>query len=278
MKNVLPILLALTISQIASAQFVVRCMTYNIRYDTPSDSVNQWSNRKNKVYALISKYDPDIYGVQEAVHNQITDLAQNLSAYSYVGVGRDDGKTKGEYSAIFFKKDKFKIIKQGTFWLSKSPDVPGSKDWDAAITRVASWAIMKDINSSKEFLFLNTHFDHIGKEARRNSAAIIKEKIAALAGNLPAIMTGDFNTMRDDEPYGVIMKNTGLVLKDPAPADAPGTFCSFKVNSITCRAIDYIFYTSQWSPSAYQVIQENDGKYYPSDHLPVMATFSLSGK
>lgn len=278
MKKFLVIILALVSTQILNAQIVVKCMTYNIRYDTPADSINQWSNRSNKVYALISKYDPGIFGVQEAVHNQMADLAHNLPGYSFVGVGRDDGKTKGEYSAIFYRKDKYKIIKEGTFWLSKTPDVPGSKDWDAAITRVASWAVMKDIKSNKDFFFLNTHFDHIGKEARRNSAAIIKEKIAALAGKLPAIMTGDFNTMRDDGPYSVIMNNTGLILKDPAPHDPPGTFCGFKVNGITCRAIDYIFYTSQWTASGYQVIQDNDGQYYPSDHLPVMATFTQSAK
>lgn len=248
----------------------LKVMTYNIRYDTPADSVNQWGKRTAKVYALIKKHDPDILGVQEALHNQVTDLVANLEGYAYIGVGRDDGKTKGEYSAILYKKSKFTITKEGTFWLSPTPTVAGSKGWDAAITRVASWAIMKDNKSGQSFLMLNTHFDHMGKEARRESALIIKKRGAELAGQLPAIVTGDLNCMREDPTYAAITGKEGLLLSDPAPAPAPGTFCSFKVNSITCRPIDYILHTSQWKASDYKVITDNDGKYYPSDHLPVI--------
>ncbi|HET6541570.1 MAG TPA: endonuclease/exonuclease/phosphatase family protein, partial [Chryseolinea sp.] len=133
----------------------IKVMTYNIRYDTPQDSVNQWPKRADKVYALIKKYDPDLIGLQEVMHHQLMDLLQNLPAYTYIGVGRDDGKTKGEYSAILYKKDRFKALKQNTFWLSESPQVPGSKSWDAAITRVASWGTFKDLKSKKEFLMIN---------------------------------------------------------------------------------------------------------------------------
>ncbi|MGC3948494.1 MAG: endonuclease/exonuclease/phosphatase family protein [Chryseolinea sp.] len=248
----------------------LKVMTYNIRYDTPADSVNQWGKRTPKVYALIKKYNPDILGVQEALHNQITDLVTNLNEYAYVGVGRDDGKTKGEYSAILYKKDKFTITKEGTFWLSPTPAVAGSKGWDAAITRVATWAIMKDKKSGASFFMLNTHFDHMGKEARRESALIIKRRGAELAGKLPVVVTGDFNCMREEPPYAAIMSNEGLKLIDPAPSPAPGTFCSFKVNTIECRPIDYVFHTSEWKASGYQAITDNDGKYYPSDHLPVI--------
>jgi endonuclease/exonuclease/phosphatase family metal-dependent hydrolase len=248
----------------------LKVMTYNIRYDTPVDSVNQWGKRTSKVYALIRKYDPDILGIQEALHNQVTDLVGNLGEYAYIGVGRDDGKTSGEYSAILYKKNKFTIAKEGTFWLSPTPTVAGSKGWDAAITRVATWAIMKDNKSGKTFFMLNTHFDHIGKEARRQSALLIKARGAELAGGLPAIVTGDLNCMREDPPYQAITGSEGLLLTDPATVPAPGTFCSFKVNSISCRPIDYVLHTAQWKASGYQVITDNDGKYYPSDHLPVM--------
>ncbi|HMG92921.1 MAG TPA: endonuclease/exonuclease/phosphatase family protein, partial [Chryseolinea sp.] len=208
---------------VASAQ-QVKVMTYNIRLDTPVDSINQWPKRTQKVVDLIRKYDPDILGVQEAIHHQLMDLVKNLPQYDYVGVGRDDGKTKGEYSAILYKKEKFSVLQQGTFWLSETPDVPGSKSWDAAITRVASWAKLRDKKTGKDFLSINTHFDHIGKEARRNSAALLKKKTNELGKDLPVIITGDFNCMRSDPPYSTIMNPEGIKLIDPLPGEPVGTF------------------------------------------------------
>lgn len=268
MRIILLLLIITMISQVHAQ--AVKVMTYNIRLDTPNDSVNQWPKRTHKVYALIKKYDPDLIGLQEVLHHQLTDLLQNLPAYSYIGVGRDDGKTKGEYSAILYKKDRFKAMNQNTFWLSETPAIPGTKSWDAAITRVASWGTFKDLKSNKEFLMINTHFDHIGVEARKNSAALLKQKASEIAKDLPLIITGDFNCTREDAPYGTIMEPKGVTLSDPAPKDPPGTFCSFKVNSIECKGIDYIFHSPEWKSEAYQVIKDNDGKYYPSDHLPVM--------
>lgn len=254
----------------------LKVMTYNIRLDTPHDSVNQWPKRSHKVYALLKKYDPDIIGLQEVLHHQLIDLLKNLPAYDHIGVGRDDGKTKGEYAAILFKKDRIKVSKQNTFWLSETPDIPGSKSWDAAITRIASWGSLKDVRTNKQFLMINTHFDHIGKDARTNSAALLKQKANEIATGVPLIISGDFNCTREEAPYATIMKNSDVALIDPAPENAPGTFCSFKVNTIECRAIDYIFHSSDWTLKNYQVIQENDGKYYPSDHLPVMVEISLN--
>ena len=251
-------------------------MTYNIRLDTPVDSINQWPNRSHKVYLLIQKYDPDIIGIQEAIHHQLMDLLKNLPDYNYIGVGRDDGKTRGEYSAILYKKDRFSAVTQGTFWLSENPEIPGSKNWDAAITRVATWGKLKDNKTNKLFLAINTHFDHIGKEARRKSAELLKQKAYTLGADVPVIITGDFNCTREDPPYAAIMKSEGIVLIDPAPAVPPGTFCGFRVNNIKCRAIDYIFHTSQWTTTSYTVITDNDGMYYPSDHLPVLATLQLN--
>jgi endonuclease/exonuclease/phosphatase family metal-dependent hydrolase len=253
----------------------VKVMTFNIRYDTPQDSINQWPKRSHKVYALIKKYNPDLIGLQEVLHHQLMDLLDNLPAYSYIGVGRDDGKTKGEYSAILYKKDQFKPLQQNTFWLSETPEIPGSKSWDAAITRVASWGKFKDTKSNKEFLMINTHFDHIGKEARKNSALLLKQKASEIDKNLPLIITGDFNCTREEPPYATIMEPKGVVLTDPAKSNPPGTFCSFKVNSIECRGIDYIFHSREWTAKNYKAIQDNDGKYYPSDHLPVMTTLTI---
>jgi len=262
-------------SAIISMGQSIKVMTYNIRLDTPVDSVNQWPKRTHKVFALIKKYDPDILGVQEAIHHQLMDLVKNLPEYDYVGVGRDDGKTKGEYSAILYKKKRFNVLEQSTFWLSETPNDPGSKSWDAAITRVASWARLRDTKTKKEFLAINTHFDHIGKEARTNSASLLKRKSTELGKNLPVIITGDFNCSRAEPPYKTMMDTSGIKLIDPIPGQPIGTFCGFKVNGMECRDIDYIFHTSHWTASDYKVIDDNDGVYYPSDHLPVMATFSL---
>jgi endonuclease/exonuclease/phosphatase family metal-dependent hydrolase len=247
----------------------LRVMTYNIRLDTDKDGINAWPNRKSKVFELIKKYDPDVLGVQEALHHQLQDLIADLNGYDYVGVGRDDGKKGGEYSAILYKREKIQVGDNGTFWLSETPEIPGSKSWDAAITRVASWAKVTD-KANKEFLLVNTHFDHIGKEARKNAADLITKKIESLGKNLPVILTGDFNCTRSDAPYEILMKSQKPKFVDPAPSPAPGTFCSFELNKIECNAIDYIFFTPDWELNKYTVIQDNDGKYYPSDHLPVL--------
>jgi len=263
----------------------VSVMSYNIRLDTEADGVNQWKNRPNKVIGLIKKYNLDLFGVQEAMHNQMLDLQKGLPEYSYVGVGRDDGKEKGEYSAIFYKKEKFEVLVQNTFWLSETPDVPGSKSWDAAITRVVSFAVFKDKVTGKNFLYANTHFDHIGKEARKNSAYMIKLYIAGFIKgasfakeglSLPVIVSGDFNSEPTDAPYLTIINGEHFVLYDSRPANnLTGTFCGFELNKMECKTIDYIFHSKDWSASGYQVIQDNDGKYYPSDHLPVLVTLTL---
>jgi endonuclease/exonuclease/phosphatase family metal-dependent hydrolase len=257
----------------------VTVMSYNIRMDTKADGVNQWGNRIEKVTDLIKKHNPDLFGVQEALHNQMMDLQNNLPDYQFVGVGRDDGKEKGEYSAIFYKKDKFEVLKQNTFWLSETPTIPGSKSWDAAITRVVTFAVVKEKSSGKSFIYANTHFDHIGKEARKNSANTIKHLLLDFMKDykeIPVLVSGDFNSEPTAEPYLNMINGKELQLTDARPGtDVTGTFCGFEVGKIECRTIDYIFHSPQWKASNYKVIQENDGKYYPSDHLPVMASFTL---
>lgn len=270
----LTFLLLLFSSSFLQAQDL-KVMTYNIRYDNPGDGVNQWDKRKTKVFDVIEKYNPDIIGVQEALYHQLTDIADNLEQYEFFGAGRDDGKRKGEHSAVFIRKDRFKILEQKTFWLSETPEVPGSKDWDAAITRVATWGRLEDKKSKTVFLMINTHFDHRGKESRKESAELLKERATALADNLPVIITGDFNFTRDKPPYEVMMSRDGIRLIDTAPAQAPGTACGFVVDARPCSAIDYIFHTAHWKSDDYQVIQDHDGQHYPSDHLPVIVELSL---
>lgn len=252
-------------------------MTYNIRYDNPGDGVNAWPNRIEKVTALIRKYDPDVIGVQEALHHQLQDLVRVLPDYSYVGVGRDDGKEKGEFSAILFRNSRFGLLSDSTFWLSETPHVPGSKSWDAAITRLVTRAKFFDKELKTDFFVLNTHFDHVGVQARSYSAAYLSGQVAGVRMNegLPVLLIGDFNFERSEAGYGALVADKELIDTKPAN-DQTGTFCGFEVGKMECRTIDYIFHTKEWILKNYQVITDNDGTHYPSDHLPVMAEFELS--
>ncbi len=259
----------------------VKVMTDNIRYDNPGDSVNAWPNRIEKVSSLIRKYDPDIIGVQEALHHQLEDLIRVLPDYSYAGVGRDDGKEKGEYSAILFRNSRFGLFSKNTFWLSETPDIPGSKSWDAAITRLVTIAKFFDKESKLEFKIFNTHFDHIGVQARLHSAAYLAGLVAGsrFQNEIPVLVLGDFNFERTEMAYQSL---TGDEPSDAKPLidtksanDNTGTFCGFEVGKMECRAIDYIFHTKEWILKNYLVISDNDGTYYPSDHLPVMVELDL---
>jgi endonuclease/exonuclease/phosphatase family metal-dependent hydrolase len=259
----------------------LKVMTYNIRLNTTSDGVNSWPNRKEKVAMLIKKINPDAFGVQEALHDQMQDLLKALPDYTFVGVGRDDGKEKGEYTAIFYKKTRLKVLKSDSFWLSETPTVPGSKSWDAAITRMVTHAHFQDINSNQDFLMVTTHFDHIGKQARLMSATYIAGWITGnnASKNRPVILCGDFNFQPTEAPYARLVKSTNPLLLDARPAaDKNGTFCGFEKDKMECVIIDYIFHTSDITIEKFEVIQENDGQYYPSDHLPVVATIKLASK
>jgi endonuclease/exonuclease/phosphatase family metal-dependent hydrolase len=259
----------------------LKVMTYNIRLNTTSDGVNSWPNRKETVADLIKKINSDAFGVQEALHDQMQDLLKALPDYAFVGVGRDDGKEKGEYTAIFYKKARLKVLKSESFWLSETPDVPGSKGWDAAITRMATHAIFKDIKTKREFIFVTTHFDHIGVEARKRSAETLALTLSGMGAMAikPTIFCGDLNIKPDDEAYALIKQKSNGILKDARPSDnTQGTFCGFEKGKMGCIIIDYIFHTSDITIEKFEVIQENDGQYYPSDHLPVVATLKLAPK
>lgn len=253
-----------------------RVMSYNIRFDNPADGVNHWPKRSDKVFALIKKYDPALLGLQEALRSQIDDILEALPQYSFVGVGRDNGRDKGEYSPILYQPSKVELLWANTQWLSEQPQTPGSKGWDAAITRVVTWAFFRDRETGKEFYYLNTHFDHIGKEARRNSATILVDLTKELqAGkDIPVFVTGDFNAQPSEPPYAVMMDSK--LFRDARNGSNEGTFCTFSVNGPPCNLIDYIFHTSGFRSSGYKVITDNDGKHYPSDHLPVFAELEFA--
>jgi endonuclease/exonuclease/phosphatase family metal-dependent hydrolase len=256
----------------------MKLMSYNIRYDNPGDNPNHWVGRKEKLIALIEKYNPDLLGVQEALHHQLEDMVEAMPHFTYAGVGRDDGKTKGEYSALLYNTHRYELLHEATFWLSEGPEVIASKSWDAAITRIVSWAELKDKQSGKTFFWFNTHFDHIGKEARLQSALLIKKQIEKIAGKNPVLVSGDFNCDPHDAPYqALIAKGKAKLLDAASGFSSECTFYGFNVNQQieNCVRIDYIFRSKHFKVVDFITINDNDGKYYPSDHLPVMATLKF---
>ena len=191
------------VKQEVSAPEPINVMSFNIRYDNPEDSLDNWKFRKDRAANAIRFYNVDILGTQEVLHNQLEDLKQRLPEYDVIGVGREDGKEKGEYSALWYKKDRFTLIDSGYFWLSETPEVAGSKGWDGACERIASWAKLKDKVSGKEVFALNTHLDHVGIVARCEGISLMLNKVNQLSDGLPVIVTGDFNS----EPESDVIKH-----------------------------------------------------------------------
>lgn len=250
--------------------------TYNLRLNIPSDGVNAWPNRKEWVKDLIQYHSFDIFGVQEALYDQMMDL-DSLPGFDYVGAGRDDGKHGGEYSAIFYNTKKFSVIKTGTFWLSSTPEKP-SKGWDAAYPRVCTWAYFKEISSGKSFYMFNTHFDHISEKARENSAKLILEKIQELVpGNVPVVITGDFNSDPETKAYGTITERfTDAKLVSKTKAYGPdGTFNGFKYNEQVKERIDFVFVNNLFEVLKYGVLTDSQELRFPSDHFPVVCKLSF---
>ncbi len=246
-------------------------ISYNIRLNVASDGVNAWPNRKDNVKALVKFYDADILCVQEALPDQFDELLAN-SEFDVIGVGRDDGKRKGEFSAIYFNKNRFVKKDGGTFWLSLTPDVP-SKGWDAALNRVCSWVKLYDKSNKKEFVVFNTHYDHVGVKARIESAKLIKQKIQEIAPKLPVVFTGDLNVTPETEAIATI-KSFLTDAKEISiePHYGPnGTFNSFNFNSDLKNRIDYIFVNKGFKVQKHATLTDSKDQRYYSDHLPVFA-------
>lgn len=263
----------LIFTQISNAQksVSINIASYNLRYNTPNDGINSWPNRKENVKGLIRFHEFDIFGVQEALVGQLKDVA-GLTDFTYIGKGRDDGKEGGEHSAIFYKKDRFKLLTSGDFWLSETPEKPG-KGWDATCcNRICSWGKFQDVASKKEFYFFNVHFDHEGVEARRQSGILMVKKINEIAGKSTVILTGDFNSTPETEQ----IKSIKTILNDShdvtkqAPYGPEGTFNSFKFDALMDKRIDYIFVSKNIEVLKYGVLTDAKEQRYPSDHQPVL--------
>ena len=257
-------------------------MTFNIRYNTNNDSLNAWPYRKDNAASQIKFHNVHILGVQEALYEQVIDLSQSLSQYKYVGVGRDDGIIKGEYSAIFYDTAKLILLGSSTFWLSLTPEIPGSKSWDAAITRIVTWAKFTDIKRNRTFFVFNTHFDHIGKEARRESARLLKQKVKDIAGNNPVVITGDFNSKPSEEPIKIITESNDKdkFIDTKAVSLTPhygpqGTFNAFTSKEIDNDPIDFIFLKGKWKVLQHATLSQTWGGRFSSDHFPVFTRLSF---
>ena len=257
-------------------------MTFNIRLNIKSDSLNAWPYRKDNAASQIKFHNVHILGVQEALHEQMMDLSQALTKYKFAGVARDDGKTKGEYSAIFYDTTRLKLLGSSTFWLSLTPEVPGSKSWDAAITRIVTWAKFKDAKTRETFFVFNTHFDHIGKEARRESAKLLKQRVKDIAGNNPVLIFGDFNSKPSDEPIMVLVdaNDPNKFIDSKSVSKTPhygptGTFNAFTSKEVNDEPIDYIFMKGNWKVLQHATLSQTWGGRFSSDHFPVFARISF---
>ncbi len=269
------LLLAVSLSSIGQSLNVV---SYNIRFNNPRDSVNAWPNRIEMVTSLLRFHQADIFGLQEALHGQILDIAGAMPEFAWLGTGRDDGKQGGEFSPIFYNTSTFTLLESGQFWLSETPDVP-SKGWDAALPRICSWGKFKRNDSGKEFFLFNTHFDHIGQKARAESALLIHAKIVELTGNssTPVILTGDFNLTPETIPVQLMKQkmNDAYEVTQIPPYGPVGTFNGFRRNHPLDNRIDYIFVNNQVKVQRYGALTDAWENRWPSDHLPVLVTVTF---
>ncbi len=255
----------------------VSVMTFNIRLDVPSDGVNAWDNRKADMVNLLKHYNPDFVGMQEVLPNQLHYLDSELKHYAWVGVGRDDGKEKGEYMAVFYDSTKLTVKKWSTFWLSDTPDKV-SMGWDAACHRTCTYILFKDKKSGKEFWAFNTHFDHKGETARLNSAKLIVKKVDEInTKKLPVVFLGDLNTEPKTEPIKILKEHFHDAAKKTKKDfyGPKGTFNGFQTTGAITDKIDYIFEDGFKVKSCEHIDDRTQNNLCISDHYPVMAKLAF---
>ncbi len=265
----------------------LRVMSFNLRYGTAEDGEDSWGLRRDRLVASIRAFTPDILGTQECLAAQKEFLTQALPGYGSIGVGRDDGKLGGEMCAIFYRKDRLVKLAEGHFWLSEAPNVPGSSSWDAALTRMVTWARFRDERQPKLDCWLfNTHFDHVGALARLRSAQALRDSIAARTGFIRTIVTGDFNTPADTaetSPYYLLTSDQerperrliDVYRVRHAPGPDEGTYHGFTGRSSDGARVDWILVTPDLVPLQAQIDRRLQDGRYPSDHFPITAAVGL---
>lgn len=260
----------------------LRIMSFNLRLDLASDGPNAWPHRRDWVASLMRFHAPDAIGVQEALAHMLTDLDARLPGLARVGVGRADGREGGEFSAIFYRRDRLDLLESGTFWLSPTPEIAGSKGWDAAIERVATWARFQDRVTGCTHVHLNTHFDHIGEQARQESARLIRRRLVSIAGGQPVIVTGDLNADPQSVAYRVFTADTidaSPPLRDAFEASRAGhygptsTWTAFKAIE-PGRRIDYVLVSEEIPVLTHGILPDSWDGRFPSDHLPVLSAIA----
>ena len=249
----------------------LKVMSYNIRMGIAKDGTNSWEFRCPATIAMLNAQKPDVFGVQEAFEFQIRFIEEYCRDYKSVGVGRDDGKKKGEYMSIFWNKKTVSLLKWGTFWLSETPDKP-SKGWDAHCRRTATWALMKDKKTGKKFYFVNTHLDHKGKEAQKNGLKLIVDRIESInPQGYPMILTGDFNIKPNNPALVDLDSRMQSTRKIAADTDNHNTFNGWSVKP-TDSVIDYIYISGFSSCPQYKTVTEKYAERpFVSDHYPIFA-------
>lgn len=250
----------------------LKVMTFNIRYGTANDGENSWKYRKDILIEVIREANPDLLSLQEALDFQISEILDELPGYSYLGVGRDDGKNRGEFSAVLYAKDRFIVDTTETFWFSDTPNIPGSISWEASLPRICSWGLLFDKFSKKQLYIYNVHLDHQSQISREKSVEMLVRKIQSGKIRLPVIVTGDFNCGETNAAIQRII-SAGLIdtyRKLNPPKLDEGTFNGFKGDRYGDK-IDYIFASNEFEIISAKIdYTSKDGKY-PSDHFPVIA-------
>ena len=263
----------------------LRIVSFNIRCTNMNDGTNSWDLRREVFFGEVKRLAPSIIGFQEVRPDQYQDIVGRLKRdFDFVGVARDDGKDKGERALVAYDKRRFKKIKTGDFWYSETPEVPGSKSWDTAITRVCTWVRLKDKATGREFLFVNTHFDHKGVVARENSSRLLVKRLPELARGSPIILTGDFNMHEDSLAYRLLLNRqagaTPWLLDsyrelNPNRSPEESTFNGFKGITNGSR-IDFIFHTPELKPVAATIERVLPKGRHASDHYAITAVLEFT--
>lgn len=283
MKKIVIALIASFTLTTANAQ-TLRCATFNIRYANGDRGTrNDWKLRRDSLARFVRAADISVCGMQEVLEEQWTDLQQRLPEYEFVGVGRDDGKRRGEYAPVVFRRDEWRAIRSGTFWLSPTPDEVGSKGWDAALPRIATWALLEHRTQHTQMIFVSTHFDHVGQQARVESGKLILRRVREIAGELPLVLTGDFNVGMESPVYHSITHDPDYPLLDSYMMGAPHkgvnyTFQGFARKPIErCDKIDFVFVSPNIGVVATEIPAESreSEALVMSDHNPIITTIRL---
>lgn len=255
----------------------LKVSSFNIRFDNPGDNENRWDNRKQSIVLFLESENLDIIGMQEALVHQKNYLDHQLTAYESIGIGREDGLAAGEFAPIYYKKEAFTLLDSGTFWLSETPESP-SIGWDAVLERICTYVYLRDNRNGRIVHFYNAHFDHVGNEARQNSARLIMDFIQSNSANEWVILAGDLNTEPDSEPYNVILEGGLRDSYNSRVRFGPvGTFNGFEPSSSFSRRIDFIFMNGFSSVSYFANDLTVNGNFI-SDHFPVISVLEYRPK